>query len=280
MNDKNNPENECLPPNNTYPKGKLCMKPEWLRTNVNTGRKFPKTVSVLRELGLTTVCQGAYCPNKYRCWGSGTATFMILGTVCTRNCRFCTVPKGTPDHTDPTEPLRLATAVERLSLKYVVITSVDRDDLDDKGAGHFASCVVEVRKTRARVEILIPDYVGVDLETVVDSGPDVIGHNIEVVSRLTPEVRDLLASYEKSLCVLREVKRLDNRIKTKSSLMLGIGETDEEVIDTMHDLRDAGVDMLTLGQYLRPSKNHIPVSRYVTPAEFSRFGKIAREMDF
>lgn len=207
-------------------------------------------------------------------------TFMIMGTVCTRSCRFCTVPHGIPDRIDPTEPLRLAEAVERLALTYVVITSVDRDDLDDKGAGHFARCVMEIGRTQARVEILIPDYAGDDLETVVAAGPDVIGHNIEVVRRLTPGVRDVLAGYEKSLCVLREVKRLDNRIKTKSSLMLGIGETDEEVIDTMHDLRDAGVDMLTLGQYLRPSKNQIPVSRYVTPAEFLKFGTLARDMDF
>ncbi|HUW67324.1 MAG TPA: lipoyl synthase, partial [Candidatus Nanoarchaeia archaeon] len=190
------------------------------------------------------------------------------------------VQKGKPDNLDPTEPFRLAEAVERLSLKYVVITSVDRDDLVDKGAGHFASCVEEVRKIGTMVEVLIPDYMGNDLETVVASGPDVIGHNIEVVSRLTPEIRDRRASYEKSLQVLQEAKRLDGSIKTKSSLMLGIGETDEEVIRTMHDLRDARVDMLTLGQYLRPSQNQIQVSSYVTPAEFSEYGKMAEEIGF
>ncbi len=256
------------------------MKPEWLKTKLYTGNKFPKIASVLHELDLTTVCQGAHCPNKSTCWGRGTATFMIMGPICTRSCRFCAVQKGKPDNLDPTEPFRLAEAVERLFLKYVVITSVDRDDLVDRGAGHFASCVEEVRKIGALVEVLIPDYVGNDLETVVASGPDVIGHNIEVVSRLTPEVRDRRAGYEKSLQVLQEVKKLDGRIKTKSSLMLGIGETDKEVIGTMHDLRDAGVDMLTLGQYLRPSKNQIQVSSYVTPAEFSEFGKMAEEIGF
>ena len=256
------------------------MKPEWLKTKLDTGNKFPKIAYVLRELGLTTVCQGAHCPNKSTCWGSGTATFMIMGPICTRNCMFCTVQKGKPDNLDPTEPFRLAEAVERLSLKYVVITSVDRDDLVDKGAGHFASCVEEVRKIGTMVEVLIPDYMGNDLETVVASGPDVIGHNIEVVSRLTPEIRDRRASYEKSLQVLQEAKRLDGSIKTKSSLMLGIGETDEEVIRTMHDLRDARVDMLTLGQYLRPSQNQIQVSSYVTPAKFSEYGKMAEEIGF
>jgi lipoic acid synthetase len=256
------------------------MKPEWLKTKLDTGNKFPKIASVLHELDLTTVCQGAHCPNKSTCWGRGTATFMIMGPICTRSCRFCAVQKGKPDNLDPTEPFRLAEAVERLFLKYVVITSVDRDDLVDRGAGHFARCVEEVRKIGALVEVLIPDYLGNDLETIVASGPDVIGHNIEMISRLTPKMRDRRASYEKSLQVLQEVKKLNGRIKTKSSLMLGIGETDEEVIRTMHDLRDAGVDMLTLGQYLRPSKNQIQVSSYVTPAEFSEFGKMAEEIGF
>ena len=256
------------------------MKPEWLRIRLDTGRKFAQTASVLRSLNLSTVCNGARCPNKSTCWGNGTATFMIMGQVCTRNCRFCSVASGKPEKLDESEPFRLAEAVKRLALTYTVITSVDRDDLEDGGAGHFAKCVQAVKKTEAKVEVLIPDYDRDAIKRIVDSLPDVIGHNIEVVRRLTPDVRDVRAGYEKSLEVLREVKRLNNKIKTKSSLMLGVGETQEEVMETICDLWKAGVDMLTIGQYLRPTKNQIEVARYVPPAEFSRLGKTAEDMGF
>lgn len=256
------------------------MKPDWLKVKLDTGRLYARTASVLRDLDLTTVCEGAHCPNKCTCWGNGTATFMVLGQVCTRECMFCSVRRGKTEKVDDSEPLRLAEAARRLELKYVVITSVNRDDLRDGGAGHFAKCVEEVRKTRARVEVLIPDYEGKALEKVVSSGPDVVGHNLETVSRLTPVVRDARASYEKSLRVLREVKTLNAEVKTKSSLMVGLGESDAEVIDTMRDLREADVDMLTIGQYLRPSMKQIKVSRYVEPQEFVKLGKIAEEKGF
>lgn len=256
------------------------MKPQWLKLKLDTGRQFPKTASVLRELDLTTVCTGAQCPNKSKCWGNGTATFMIMGSTCTRNCRFCSVKKGKGEEIDGSEPGRLAEAVERLSLKYTIITSVDRDDLPDRGADHFSKCVDAVRKAGSKVEVLIPDYRDSALEKVIASKPDVIGHNLEIVRSLTPGIRDKRAGYEKSLGVLDEVKRKNKNMLTKSSLMLGLGETNEEVIDAMKDLRYAGVDMLTLGQYLRPSTGQVEVSRFVHPSEFFMLGKIAEEMGF
>lgn len=210
----------------------------------------------------------------------GTATFMIMGSICTRNCRFCAVEKGVPGKIDESEPSRLARAVKRLSLKYAIITSVDRDDLDDGGSAHFARCVQETRNTQALVEVLIPDFAGGDLEKVAASKPDVIGHNIETVRRLFPYVRDKKADYEKSLQVLRELKRHSGGIRTKSSVMLGMGESMEEIVETMHDLRDAGVDILTLGQYLQPSKEQLKVDRYVTPSDFAELGKRAEDMGF
>lgn len=256
------------------------MKPDWLKIKLDARGSFANTSSVIGDLGLTTVCDGAHCPNKCICWGSGTATFMILGQVCTRNCRFCQVKKGRTETVDESEPLRLAQAVRRLGIKHAVITSVDRDDLEDGGAAHFAKCVSEVRKTGAKVEVLIPDYEGKALEKIAASGPDVVGHNIETIRGLSPKVRDARAGYDKSLRVLRKVKEMNSEIKTKSSLMLGLGESEEEVIEAMHDLREAGVDMLTIGQYLRPSEKQVEVARYVNPDEFEQMGMIAEEMGF
>ncbi len=256
------------------------MKPDWLKVRLDTSGKFAQTEAAMFELGLSTVCDGAHCPNKCECWGKGTATFMILGEACTRACGFCAVRKGPREGPQEDEPERLAEAVRRLGLKYVVITSVCRDDLRDGGAGHFAECVAAVKETGAKVEALIPDYSGRKLKAVVEAGPDVVAHNIETVSRLTPKVRDPRAGYEKSLKVLQEVKKLNPRMKTKSSLMLGLGETKAQVVKAMRDLRKAKVEMLTLGQYLRPSERQLPVGRYVPPAEFEELKKEAEKMGF
>lgn len=256
------------------------MKPDWLRIKLVTSKRFADTAAVLKELNLATVCDGARCPNKCACWGSGTATFMILGSTCTRGCRFCSVRKGAPEAVDGSEPGRIAEAVRRLALRYVVITSVDRDDLRDGGAAHFAQCIREVKRIGAMVEVLIPDYEGDALASVVAAGPDVIAHNVETVKRLTPVVRDARAGYEKSIEVLRNAKRLNKEVRTKSSLMLGFGESAAEVLEAMRDLRSAGVDMLAMGQYLRPSQKQVEVARYATPEEFAELQGIAERMGF
>ncbi len=257
-------------------------KPDWLKVRLETAGKFAETSKALFELGLSTVCDGAHCPNKCECWGKGTATFMVLGEACTRRCGFCTVKNGVMERPDETEPERLAQAVSRLRLNYVVVTSVTRDDLPDGGAAHFARCVEEAKKAKAIVEVLIPDFSGriESLRLVVDAGPHVLGHNIETVRELTGKVRDPRAGYETSLSVLRMSKRLNPEIKTKSSLMLGLGESREQVVRTMKDLREAKVDILTLGQYLRPSDRQVPVERYVPPKEFAELKEVAEKMGF
>ena len=260
-------------------------KPEWLRVRVEPGDTGVAEVHrVLREKGLATVCEGAHCPNLPTCWGAGTATFMILGEICTRACRFCAVTHGRPYPPDPGEPTRLAQAVRELGLRYVVLTSVDRDDLPDGGASHFASCVRAIKGAvpEAKVEALIPDFLGEReaLQRVVEAGPDVLGHNLETVRRLTPFVRDRRAGYELSLSVLRTLKELNPRLFTKSSLLLGLGEEEEEVEEAFWDLREAGVDILVLGQYLRPTARELPVARYVSPAEFSLWAERAKKMGF
>ncbi|MCS6788301.1 MAG: lipoyl synthase, partial [Aigarchaeota archaeon] len=232
-------------------------RPPWLKVVLPHGPVYERVREVVRRHGLHTVCQSAICPNVGECWGSGTATFMILGDVCTRGCRFCAVTHGNPrGSVDLTEPERVAAAVSELGLSYVVITSVCRDDLPDGGASVFAETVraVKRRNPGSLVEVLIPDFEGERraIEEVVRAGPDVVGHNVETVRRLTPVVRDRRASYERSLAVLRTVKEVDPRMITKSSMMLGLGETDEEVVETLRDLRAVGVDVVTLGQYLRP----------------------------
>ncbi len=260
-------------------------KPEWLKVRVEPGDTAVAEVRrVLREKGLSTVCEGARCPNLPTCWGGRTATFMILGEICTRSCRFCAVPHGKPLPPDPAEPVLLAQAVRELGLRYVVLTSVDRDDLPDGGAAHFAACIRAVKEAtpEAKVEALIPDFSGdrEALRQVVEAGPDVVGHNVETVRRLTPRVRDRRASYDLSLFVLKTLKELHPRLFTKSSLLLGLGETAEEVAEALGDLRQAGVDILVLGQYLRPTPRELPVARYLPPAEFSLWAERAKALGF
>ncbi|VVB88676.1 Lipoyl synthase [uncultured archaeon] len=260
-------------------------KPAWLKIRPQTGEKFRDIKKILEDLKLNTVCTGARCPNVGECWSHGTATFMILGEVCTRNCRFCAVKKGKlGEPLDPTEPGRVAQAVVKLGLKYVVLTSVDRDDLTDGGAGHFANCIKEIRRLDKNiiVEALIPDFGGDEmcLRKITDALPDVVGHNIETVEELHVQVRDGRAGYKLSLEVLKKVKEMSSSIKTKSSLMLGLGETEVMILKTMDDLRSAGVSMLTLGQYLRPSTKQLEVKEYVSPKKFAFYKKRASEKGF
>lgn len=237
----------------------------------------------LRRLRLHTVCEEARCPNQGECFGHGTATFLILGDTCTRACRFCAVRTGNPRGAlDPEEPARVAEAVRDAGLRYVVVTSVDRDDLPDGGAGQYAATVEAIRRAApgTRIEVLVPDYLDEPLSTVVRARPDVLGHNLEVVRRLTPFVRDRRASYDRSLAVLRQAHALAPDLLTKSSLMLGLGETEDEVLESLRDLAEAGVRAVTLGQYLQPTRRHRPVVRYWTPAEFDRLAMAARDMGF
>jgi lipoic acid synthetase len=239
---------------------------------------------VIRELGLHTVCEESLCPNIADCWGRGTATFMIMGDICTRGCRFCYVKRGTPKPLDPTEPERVAEAVKLLGLRYVTITSVTRDDLPDGGASHYARTVrlVKERVPSAKVEVLTPDFRGdrALVRLVAGSGVDVYAHNIETVRRLTPLVRDPRAGYEQSLKVLETVKEYDECIVTKSSILLGLGEEPSEVVEAMRDLRSVGVDILVLSQYLRPSPRQIPVARLYKLSEFEELAEKARGMGF
>ncbi|HLE47842.1 MAG TPA: lipoyl synthase, partial [Candidatus Thermoplasmatota archaeon] len=221
---------------------------------------------------LHTVCEEAHCPNVAECWGGGTATFMLMGDTCTRGCRFCAVTSGKPGALDPMEPLKISRAIAELKLKYAVITSVDRDDLPDGGAHHFASTIRTAKSLHPEglIEVLIPDFQGDEaaIRKIIEAKPDVIAHNVETVRRLTPGVRDRRATYDQTLEVHRFVKRENPKQYTKSSIMLGLGETDEELEECFRDLRAAGVDVLTLGQYLRPSAWHLPVQEYVPPARF------------
>lgn len=257
----------------------IARKPAWLRIRPPP-EGYHRTRDILRAHNLETVCSSARCPNVGECWGAGEATFMVLGRACTRDCRFCAVEKGVPEAPDPTEPERLAECVAELALSYVVITSVTRDDLPDGGAGHIAECVRAVKKTGAEVEVLVPDFRGEGqaLRLVVDAKPRVLAHNLEVVERLQEEVRDRKASYGRSLQVLRDAKALDPGLYTKSSLMLGLGETRTEVVQAMADLRAAGVDSVTLGQYLRPGPWQKAVVRYWSPEEFRELGEEGQRM--
>ena len=248
------------------------MKPEWLRRKLPDPGALSKMRSLLQRHGLNTVCQGALCPNQGECFGQGTATFLILGRTCTRNCTFCAIPtEERPPAPDPDEPRRIAQASAELGLKHVVITSVTRDDLGDGGASHFARTVTALRESgpEITVEVLIPDFQGSAeaLKTVMDSGPDILNHNLETVPRLYPEVRPQ-AVYSRSIELLRSAKALAPKRFTKSGLMLGLGEAKQEILRVMADLREVSCDLLTLGQYLRPSGKHHPVARYVTPDEF------------
>lgn len=250
-------------------------KPPWLRARAPSGTGFQGVKALVKEHRLSTVCEEAKCPNIGECWNAGTATIMLMGAVCTRACRFCSVDTGNPrGWLDPQEPENAARTVSLMKLKYVVLTSVNRDDLDDGGAAHYAACIRAIKTSNpaTAVEALTPDFQGVlrDVETVVDSGLEVFAQNIETVRRLTHPVRDPRAGYEQTLQVLAHAKRHNSAILTKSSLMLGLGETDSEIEQTLADLRAAGVDIVTLGQYLRPTVNHLPVQRFVTPEEFDK----------
>lgn len=257
--------------------------PRWLKRPVPLGSGGVFTANLLDELRLETVCESAKCPNRMECWSQKTATFMILGNVCTRPCGFCSVPKGKTESLEADEPQRVAEASRRLGLRHVVITSVTRDDLPDGGADHFYRTVLAVREqTGATVEVLTPDFIhhrqGVD--RVVAAEPEVFNHNTETVPRLYREVRGRKSDYGWTLGLLRRVKQLNPRIKTKSGLMLGLGETRDELFDVLADLLSAGCDYLTLGQYLQPSPGHLPVVRYVPPQEFDELGQAARRMGF
>ncbi len=260
-------------------------KPPWLRARVPGGGSYSRLRQIVREHRLATVCEESMCPNIGECWGNGTATLMLMGSVCTRACRFCAVDTGNPrGWLDAEEPLNAARTVELMGLKYVVLTSVDRDDLADGGAAHYAACIHAIRERNpaTAVEALTPDFEGdADaVRTVVATDLAVFAHNLETVRRLTPTVRDPRAGYDQSLAVLRTAAEARPDILTKSSLMLGLGETEEELLEAMSDLRACGVGILTLGQYLQPTANHLPVCRYVHPDEFAAFRERGLRLGF
>jgi lipoic acid synthetase len=263
---------------------KLIRKPVWLRVRAPSGENYTKVKQSLRSLDLHTVCEEARCPNISECWGTGTATIMIMGNICSRGCRFCAVNSGKPVLVDTNEPKRVANAIKEWGLRYVVITSVCRDDLKDGGAEHIAKTIkaIKVLCPKIIVESLIPDFRGNEdsIKTVIESKPEVISHNIETVFRLTPKVRDTRASYEQSLLVLKKIKNINSTIYTKSSIMLGLGENEQEIIQTIKDLRSVGVNMLTMGQYLQPNPKYLPVVEYITPEKFNWLRKIAEQMGF
>ena len=260
-------------------------KPKWLRAKMPSGKGYSGTRQIVHEHRLSTVCEESMCPNIGECWNAGTATIMVMGSVCTRACRFCAVDTGNPKGwLDPDEPVNSARAVQLMGLEYVVITSVDRDDLADGGASHYAACVREIKKLNPNtaVEALTPDFGGVmeHVEIVVDSGLEVFAQNVETVERLTHPVRDPRAGYAQTIAVLEHAKAHRVDVLTKTSLMLGLGERDAEILRTMDDLRNANVDILTLGQYLRPTPNHLPVDRYISPEEFEVFRNEGLERGF
>lgn len=266
------------------PTVKPPRKPRWIRAKAPTGPNVMRIKNLLRDNNLHTVCEEASCPNLGECFGHGTATFMIMGDICTRRCPFCDVAHGRPNPLDVDEPQHLAEAIKLLNLKYVVITSVDRDDLRDGGAQHFVDCINAVRQEspQTRIEILVPDFRGrmdIALKIMSESPPDVFNHNLETVPRLYKKCRPG-SDYEWSLKLLKRFKEMHPDTPTKSGLMLGLGETREEVIQVINDLRDHLGEMLTLGQYLQPSLNHLPVERFVTPEEFDELGDIARQLGF
>ena len=260
-------------------------KPKWLRAQIPGGERFEAVKRNVSEHRLSTVCAESHCPNMGECWSNGTATIMLMGSVCTRACRFCAVDTGNPGGwLDAEEPANTARSVELMGLRYVVLTSVDRDDLDDGGAAHYAACIraIKANTPEVVVEALTPDFDGVHsaIEQVVDSGLEVFAQNVETVERLTARVRDPRAGYRKTLDVLAHAKGHRPGVLTKTSLMLGLGESDAEILATFDDLREIGVDIVTLGQYLRPTRNHLPVERWVTPEEFERYRLIGLEKGF
>ncbi len=260
-------------------KREYLKKPEWLKVKLPSGDEFKEVFETLKSYNLSTVCQEARCPNIAECWYKKSATIMILGKICTRACRFCAVSTGNPKGLlDPDEPIKVAEVIKRFGLRYVVITSVDRDDLPDLGSSHYARTVMVIKEKNpeTRVEVLIPDFNCQSdfLNKIVEAKPLIIGHNVETIKRLTPYIRDRRCGYEKSLRVLKMLKEMDSNILTKSGFMLGLGETEDEIIETLKDFRNTGVDIVTIGQYLQPTKKHIPVQKYYTPEEFKKFKRL------
>ena len=261
------------------------MKPPWLKVRAPTGTRYRKIKKDARKLRLHTVCEEAHCPNIGECWSGGTATFMVMGEVCTRGCRFCAVNtrrNGSP--LDPEEPVNVAKAIAQLQLDYVVITSVDRDDLPDQGASHFAACIEAIREKNPEtlIEVLVPDFQGRTklLNVVLHAQPNVLAHNVECVRSVTRKVRDPRANYDQSLHVLRTAKKINPTILTKTSLMVGVGETNNEIIEAMSDIIEAHVDFLTIGQYLQPSSKHLKIERFVHPTQFTAWKEIGEKMGF
>jgi len=258
--------------------------PPWIRVKIPVAGMLKKVESTLRELSLNTVCESALCPNRGSCFSRGTATFMILGPICTRNCPFCAVPKGRPEPVDGSEPARVAEAVKRLGLKHVVITSVNRDDLPDKGASQFAATVRAIRRVKpdATIELLIPDFCGSKeaIDLILEAKPTILNHNLETVRRLHPIIKPK-SDYDRSLWLLKYVKNTTFKsMLTKSGLMVGLGETDEEVLETMREIRETGCDIITIGQYLKPPNSKLEVKRYVKPETFEKFKEAAEQMGF
>jgi len=260
------------------------IRPDWLKMKIPSGENYVKVRKTIQKYNLHTVCEEASCPNVSECWGVGTATLMIMGDVCSRGCKFCNVETGKPLELDSEEPQHVAQAIKDWNLRYVVITSVCRDDLPDEGSEHFARTIQCIKSEcpNTVVESLIPDFSGNKkfIETIVKAKPNVIGHNVETVKRLSPSIRDLRANYKQSLNVLKYVKELDSSIFTKSSLMLGLGESEEEIIQSAQELRDVDVDFITLGQYLQPSPSHLQVKEFVTPEKFYQLKLDLRKLGF
>jgi lipoic acid synthetase len=264
---------------------KGSSKPEWIRARLPTDTKFKEVNRLIKDQGLHTVCEEAFCPNRTECWESGTATFLLMGAYCTRACKFCDVDTKNPhQYLDPEEPTKIAHTIKELGLKFVVLTSVTRDDLPDGGAVHLANCIREIKHKipSTLIEILIPDFKGdkQSLRVISEAKPEVIGHNIETTEILTPKIRDPRAQYQQSLDVLKTLKDIDPDILTKSSLMLGFGETDEQILASLEDLKEVQVDIITLGQYLQPSRKALPVQKYINPEKFAYWEEMARKMGF
>ena len=257
-------------------------KPEWIRVKLPTGKKYTELRSVVDRYNLHTICTSGSCPNMGECWGEGTATFMILGNICTRSCGFCGVNTGRPESLDWEEPEKVARSIKLMNIRHAVLTSVDRDDLKDMGSIIWAETVRAVRRMNPNttMETLIPDFQGVErnLNRILKAAPEIISHNMETVRRLTREVR-IQAKYDRSLGVLRYLKE-NGANRTKSGIMLGLGETEEEVIETLHDLKESKVDIVTIGQYLQPSKQHLPVKNFVTPEQFAKYKEIGLSLGF
>lgn len=260
---------------------KRVPKPKWLRVKLPTGENYRKVRGLVEEHKLHTICESGSCPNMGECWGAGTATFMILGNVCTRSCGFCAVSTGKPANVDPFEPVKLAKSIKTMEVKHAVITSVDRDDLEDGGAGIWMETIKAVRRLSpgTTMETLIPDFAGKweNLQIIIDAAPEIVSHNLETVRRLTKEVR-IQAKYDRSLELLRRLK--EGGMKTKSGVMLGLGESEAEVFETMEDLRSVNVDILTLGQYLQPTVKHLPVVEFIHPDQFAKYREEGLKMGF